>query len=120
MPREPQFSEIVWTNEWSDQPGEEPVSVPEFLPDSPVIIALTRAKALPPDAQVDAAWNYNDTSLDAFSTGIVNSGSSDDVWLAFRLVRDPEIAWPAGTYEVTLFLNGVEVMSGSILVVESP
>ncbi|MGD9713946.1 MAG: hypothetical protein AB7V46_18095 [Thermomicrobiales bacterium] len=119
-PREPRFSEIVWTNEWSGQPGEEPVALPELLPDSPVIVALTRARALPPEAQVEATWTYNDTTLDAFSTGVVNSGAHEDVWLAFRLTRDPETVWPAGTYEVTLLLNGVEVTKSAIQVIESP
>lgn len=118
-PREPQFSDIVWTSEWSDQPGEEPVAVTELTPESPVIVALTRATALPIGAQLDATWTYNNTSLDAFSTSLVNDGSSDEVWLAFRLDRDPELLWPAGTYQVTLSLNGIEVKRGSVQVVET-
>ena len=119
-PREPQFSDIIWTSKWSDQAGEEPVAVTELMPESPVIVALTRATALPIGAQVDAIWSYNNTSLDAFSTSLVNDGSSDEVWLAFRLDRDPELLWPAGTYQVTLSLNGIEVKSGSVQVVETP
>jgi hypothetical protein len=118
--QEPRFSEIVWTTEWSGAPGEEPVSVAELRTDSPAIIALVRGRMLPNGAQVNAAWTYNDTSLDAFATQTTTSGASDDVWLAFRLDRTPDLLWPAGTYQVTLTFDGAEVASDAVLVVESP
>ena len=120
MVQEPQFSDIVWTTAWSGAPGEEPVAVAEMRTESPAIIALVRAYMLPDGAQVDAAWTYNDTSLDAFATRTTTSGSSDDIWLAFRLDRNPDLLWPSGTYQVTLTFNGAEVARDAIPVVEPP
>jgi hypothetical protein len=118
--REPRFSDIVWSTEWTGAPGEEPVAVAELRTDSPAIIALVHARMLPEGAQIDATWTYNDTSLDAFTTRATTNGSSDDIWLAFRLDRNPDVLWPAGTYKVTLTFNGSEVASGAIQVVEAP
>lgn len=118
--QEPQFSDIVWTTQWSGTPGEEPATEAELQTDSPAIIALVRARMLPDDSQVDAAWTYNNTSLDAFATQTTTSGASDDVWLAFRLDRNPDLLWPTGTYQVTLTFNGAEVASGTVPVIESP
>lgn len=117
--REPQFSDIVWTNEWSETPGEQPVAAAELPTDSDVIVALTRARALPAGARVDAAWTYNDTPLEAFSTATEKGDSSDDVWLAFRLERNPDLPWPSGNYAVTLFLDGAEVVRGDVHVVDA-
>lgn len=116
----PQFSEIVWTSDWSDRPGEEPLAVTQLRPDSPAIIALTRARMLPDGARIDATWTYNDTSLDSFTTGTTSDNSSNDVWLAFRLDRDPEQLWPAGTYEIVLTLDGAEVERSAIQIAQTP
>lgn len=117
---EPRFTDIVWTTEWAGAPGEKPVAENELESDSPAIVALVRARMLPPGSQVDAVWTYNDTSLDTFTTQVTTSGASDDVWLAFRLDRNPDQLWPAGAYQVTLTFNGAEVMTGAIQVVDSP
>ena len=87
-------------------------------PDAPRIIAVMQTFALSAGSVVEASWEYNNTSLDAFSTRLVPPSSTAERWISFLIERNPDVPWPVGTYEVSVSLNGTSVQQSSIEVTE--
>ena len=94
----------------------DPVS--SYKPDAPRIVAAVQMDALTAGSRVEATWEYNDTSLDAFTTRLTLPESGTNPWLSFHIERDPKVEWPVGTYEVRISLNGTTVREASIEVRE--
>jgi hypothetical protein len=113
-----QFGPIVWATA-VDQATDAPIApVSTYPPDAPRIIAALQAFGLSAGSVVEATWEYNNTSLDAFSTRLVPADSTAESWISFYLDRRPDVPWPVGTYEVTVSLNGVTVQQASIEITE--
>ena len=94
----------------------EPVS--SYRPDAPQIIAAVQTHGLSAGSVVEAIWEYNDTSLDAFTTRLTPTASGADQWISFHIARNPEVPWPVGTYEVTVSLDGTAVQQAAVEVSE--
>jgi hypothetical protein len=109
---------VVWATA-TDSATNAPVdSVSSYSPDAPRIVAAVRIDALPAGSTVEATWEYNNTSLDAFATRLTPADSGVDQWLSFYIERDPEVEWPIGTYEVRISLNGATVHEAAVEVRE--
>ena len=105
---------IVWTaaiDETTNAPIE-PVS--SYVSIAPRIIAAVPAHSLPAGSRIEATWEYNDTSLDAFTTRLSQTEMIDQTWITFHLERDPAVPWPVGTYEVSVSLNGTTVQVATV------
>jgi hypothetical protein len=114
---ESRIGRIVWATE-TDPVTHEPIEpVSSYRPDAPRIIAAVQAQALS-GSVVEATWKYNDTSLDAFTTRLVPTGSGAERWLSFHIARDPGVPWPVGTYEVTVSLDGTPMQQSAVDVSE--
>ena len=74
--------------------------------------------ALSAGSSLEATWEYNDTSLDAFTTRLAPADSGADQWVSFYIERDPEVEWPVGTYEVKISLDGATVQQAAVEVRE--
>ena len=110
----PSLGEVVWAT--SGDPAtnapQEPVSA--FAPEAPRISAYVLANALPAGSTVQADWEYNDTSLDAFTRQIVVSNPANQTWLSFHIDRGEAATWPVGVYGVTISLNGQLARQASV------
>jgi hypothetical protein len=112
------FGPIVWATA-VDQATDAPIApVSTYPADAPRIIAALQAFGLSAGSVVEATWEYNNTSLDAFSTRLVPADSTAESWISFYLDRRPDVPWPVGTYEVTVSLNGATVQQASIEITE--
>ncbi|MGH2617854.1 MAG: hypothetical protein ACRDJC_21705 [Thermomicrobiales bacterium] len=108
------FGEVVWAAA-SDPATNAPIeTVSAYSPDAPRITASVLADGLPAGATIEAAWQYNNTSLDAFTRQIVTSAPTAQTWLSFHIDRDPETPWPVGVYEVIVSLDGSEIRHASV------
>jgi hypothetical protein len=114
----PSLGQVVWATAVDPTTGAPADSVTAYAPDDPQLIAAFPATALPAGAVVDAAWFYNDTSLDAFNTTLTVPDHVVKRWVDLRLARSADAPWPAGTYEVVVSLAGDEVRRASVLVVD--
>ena len=115
---DPQIGDIVWATS-TDPASNEPIdAVASYRPDAPRIIAAVRTRALSAGSTIEATWEYNDTSLDAFTTRLTPSGSDAEQWISFHIARDPEVPWPVGTYEVAIALDGAVVRQAAVEVSE--
>jgi hypothetical protein len=113
-----QFGQIVWATAVDPETSAPTEAVTSYHPDAPQIIAVMQAFALSTESVVEATWEYNNTSLDAFSTRLVPADSTAESWISFRIERSPDVPWPVGTYQVTVSLNGTTVQQASTEVTE--
>ena len=115
---EPLIGDVVWvsaTDPVTNAPVE-PVSI--YTPDAPRIIATAQTNALSAGSIVEATWEYNNTSLDAFTTQLTPTEGSAEQWLSFHIARNAEVPWPVGTYEVTISVDGTAVQQAAVEVSE--
>lgn len=113
-----QIGDVVWTNATDPITNAPLEPVASFPPDVLRIVAAVHVDALPAGSSIEAIWEYNDTSLDAFSTRLSLDGGSANLWVSFYIERDPEVDWPAGTYEVKISLNGSTKQEAAVRVEE--
>jgi len=112
------FGPIVWATA-IDEATDAPIGpVSTYRADAPRIIAALQAFGLSGGSVLEATWEYNNTSLDAFSTRLVPADSTAESWISFYLDRSPDVPWPVGTYEVTVSLNGATLQQASIEITE--
>ncbi|MDF3038113.1 MAG: hypothetical protein K0Q71_819 [Thermomicrobiales bacterium] len=115
----PSLGEIVW-GEATDPATNAPLEpVTTYAPEAPRISAFVLATGLPAGSTITADWEYNDTTLDAFSRQIVVPTATDQTWISFHIDRGEAESWPAGIYEVTISLNGQVARQATIEVVAS-
>jgi len=114
----PTIGEVTWTTAIAPATQGPVDGVTNYVVDAPSIIAVMPAANLPPDAEVEARWSYNSTSLDDFATSLAGDLGPGDRWINVRLDRAPEVPWPAGVYQVTVSLDGALVQEASIEVID--
>ena len=113
-----QLGPIVWASAVDPATSAPVEPVSSYRPDAPRIIAAMQNLGLSSGSSIEATWEYNDTSLDAFSTRLAPAGSGAESWISFYIERAPDVLWPVGTYEVTVSLNGSMVQQATIEVTE--
>jgi hypothetical protein len=110
----PQIGDIVWATA-TDQATNAPIDpVSSYRPDALRIVAAVHIDALSAGSSLEATWEYNDTSLDAFTTRLAPASSGTDQWVSFYIERDPEVEWPVGTYEVKILLDGATAQQAAV------
>jgi hypothetical protein len=117
-PPSPTLGSVIWATDVDPTTGAPADAVSQYAPDAPRLIAALPATALPTGATVDAAWFYNDTTLDAFTTRLTLPDRATKRWVDLQLSRQGDAPWPTGTYEVVISLDGEEVQRASVIVVD--
>jgi hypothetical protein len=112
------IGDVVWATAIDPATNAPIEPVSSYRPDAPRIIAAVRTRALSAGSVVEAIWEYNDTSLDAFTTRLTPTESGAEQWISFHITRDPEVPWPVGRYEVAVSLNGAMVRQAAVEVSE--
>jgi len=115
---EARIGDVVWATAIDPATSAPIEPVSNFRPDAPQIIAAVQTRGLSGGSIVEATWEYNDTSLDAFTTRLTSTASGADQWVSFHIARDPEVPWPVGTYEITVSLDGATVQQAAVEVSE--
>ena len=113
----PSLGEVVWSDAADPVANAPRNEVASFPPDAPRIGAFVLVDALPAGSAVEAAWTYNDTTLDAFARQIVVPTATNQTWFSFYIDRGQAEPWPVGVYEVTVSLNGRITRQASVEVV---
>jgi hypothetical protein len=109
---------IVWATAIDPATGAPIEPVTSYRADAPQIIAVMHTSGLTAGSAVEANWEYNNTTLDAFSTRLAPAANTAENWISFHIERSPDVPWPVGTYQVTVSLNGATMQQGSIEVTE--
>lgn len=112
----PAIAEIVWVAASDPVTNAPAETVTAYSPQAPRITASALVTALPAGSHIAATWEYNNTSLEAFSREIVLSAPVDQTWISFHIDRGSETAWPAGAYEITISLNGAQKQRSAVAV----
>lgn len=110
---------VVWATS-VDATTEAPLeTVTSFGADALTIYACVIVKNQGKGTGIDATWTYNGTSLEAFATQLVLPDDVPQRWIAFHISRDPNVSWPAGTYAISIAVNGDVLQSASIEIVST-
>jgi hypothetical protein len=105
---------VVWATA-TDPATNAPVdSVSSYPPDALRIVAAVHIDALSAGSSIEATWEYNNTSLDAFTTRLTPSNSGADQWISFYIERNADLEWPVGTYVVKISLDGAAVQQAAV------
>ncbi len=113
----PSLGEIVWGTSTDPETNAPLEPVTTYDPEAPRISAFVLATGLPAGSTIAADWEYNDTTLDAFSRQIVVPTPTDRTWISFHIDRGEAESWPVGIYEVTISLNGQVARQAAIEVI---
>lgn len=116
----PVIGDLTWTSAIDPETGAPADALAHYPADAPRLLIAARARAIQADSNVEARWYYNDTPLEAFTTRHAFSGPVMDQWLGFHLDRADDTTWPAGTYEIEIFLDGEPEADATIEVVSGP
>jgi len=114
----PAIGQIVWTTAIDETTNAPTEPVSSYPANTSRIIATALAESLPAGSRIEATWEYNDTSLDAFSTQLTSTEMIDQTWVTFQIERDPNVPWPVGVYEVSISVDGTAVQQAAIEVTE--
>lgn len=108
----------VWTRS-IDLQTAEPLQPVQVFADSDRVLGVSfPIVQIPAGTEIQAAWEYNDTSLDGLDVSLAVEIDRVEGWVAFRLERDDGGLWPDGRYMILLETDGVAITSGEIEVVE--
>lgn len=108
------IGEIVWALR-VDPATKEPIEVVDrFADTAETIFAAAPVANLGPGVVLRVEWSYNKTSLNGLGSDIVDSRGLADGWVEFHLSKPSDSTWPAGRYEVTLYVDGAPIRSGGV------
>jgi hypothetical protein len=110
----PTVDAIVWAEAVDPASNAPTAPVETYSPETDRIIAAVLVHALPAGATLEATWEYNNTSLDAFTRRVAIAEPAAERWVTFYIARSPDTPWPVGTYAVTIALNGEVVQHAAI------
>jgi hypothetical protein len=110
---------LVWTTAVDPSTSAPRDAVATYAPDAPRIIAAVPIRGLPTGATLTASWSYNNTSLDAFTTALTMTAEADQSWVSFYIERGDDARWPEGVYAIVISLDGQEIETSEVNVVEN-
>lgn len=110
----PAVAPIVWATAVDAATQAPSAPVTSFADGALTIYACALVNNLGQGTAVEASWTYNGTSLDAFGTQLVLPDDVPQRWLAFHIARDPNVPWPAGTYAISIAVNGNVLQSATV------
>jgi hypothetical protein len=105
---------VVWTTSIDATTQEPSVTMTSIPSDALTIYASAPVNNLGSGTKIEATWTYNGTSLDAFATQLIMPDDVPRRWITFHISRDPNVSWPAGTYAISIAVNGDVLQSASV------
>jgi hypothetical protein len=105
---------VVWATSVDATTQAPSAIVTSFGPDAITIYACVPVNNLVRGTNIEASWTYNGTSLDAFATQLTLPDDVPRRWIAFHMSRDSNGTWPAGTYAISIAINGDVLQSASV------
>jgi hypothetical protein len=113
-PASPANGEIVWASAVDPATNAPTERVERFSVDAPRLYAVVDVTGLPTGAVVSGAWTYNDVPLEELNVEVTITGSTaETTWIEFHLERTAD-RWPAGTYEIAIWVDGDVLRSSSV------
>jgi hypothetical protein len=112
---EPPLGEVVWATAVDPVTSAPSEPVTAFAPDAPRIIAAVASHRLAAGSRLKATWEYNQTSLDAFTTDLIIPEESTGQWVNFQISRAvTSEPWPEGTYAIAIAVDGTVTRTAEV------
>ena len=109
---------IVWTTAVDSTTNAPTEPVEQFSTADQTIYAVVRVANLRQGAVLSVAWTYNDAPLESATRAIVPTQAYRAGYVEFHLAKVDGQTWPAGSYGLTIALDGGAVQVAVVNVVE--
>lgn len=109
---------IVWTAAVDSTTNAPMEPVEQFSTADRTIFAVVRVANLPQGAVLSASWTYNDAPLENATRAIVPTQAYRAGFVEFHLAKVDGQTWPAGSYRLTITLDGNVAQVAKVNVVE--
>jgi len=110
---------IAWTSSVDPITAAPGQHAKQFGRDAQGIYAVVNVTNLPAGAVLAAIWTYNGESLTLNASSVIPSTMFGEGYVQFHLQRDQGTLWPAGTFAITISLDGKTVQTASVDVVDA-
>jgi hypothetical protein len=109
---------IVWTSSVDSTTNAPTEPVEQFSTADQTIYAVVRVANVPQGAVLSASWTYNDAPLESATRAIVPTQAYRSGYVEFHLAKVDSETWPAGSYGVTMTIDGSVAQMAVVNVVE--
>lgn len=111
-----EIGQIVWAASLVSETNAPRQRITTFSATAPVIYAVLPVAWVKTGTKIQATWSFDGTPLPAFTTMATIPAEERELWLEFHLDRGKLAAWPSGTYEISIAINGQPATSAKVVV----
>ena len=116
----PEIGAVVWATEIAPDTNEPLEGVERFPADASTIYAVVPVSRIAAGSVLSATWTYNGVPLEGLDREVVFDASPGaTTWVEFHLGLPAGETWPLGAYEIAISVDGQELRSAMVEVVES-
>lgn len=116
-PALPSIGQVVWASAVDPVTNAPTERVEQFSVDAGRLYAVVEVAGLPIGAVVSGVWTYNGVALAALDAEVAITGpTAEAAWIEFHLEWADD-AWPEGTYEIAIGVDGEILRTSSVAVI---
>lgn len=111
-----ELGEIEWAREIDPETNAPARRATGFVTTDPAIHAVVPVVRILQGTVVAARWSFNGEPVPVLDSEVTADRSYERGWIAFSLTKPADQIWPTGEYAITILVNGVEALNGSMIV----
>jgi hypothetical protein len=115
----PQIGAVVWAAAIAPETNEPIDRVERFPADAPILYAVVPVSRVAAGTVLSATWRYNGVPLEGLDQDVIFDAPPEaTTWVEFHLSLAEGETWPVGTYEIALSVDGQDVRTATVEVIE--
>lgn len=111
-----EIGHVVWATSLVPGTNAPKERVKSFLTNVQTIYATVPVAWIKKGTTITATWTYNDTAIPGFSTTVTAPAEERELWIEFHLSQKNQTAWPNGTYEIAIAIDGQQATTATVVV----
>jgi len=121
------LGQVIWATAIDPSTKEPRQRVTAFPATAQTIYATLPVISIKRGTTLSASWSYNNTALPGLASSVTATADAENVWVEFHLTLKPGVpatpplkpgTWPAGTYQITVSINGKIARTAQVMVGE--
>lgn len=111
-----EIGHVVWTTALVPKTNVPRERVKSFPVNVTTIYAVVPVAWIKKGTTITATWTYNNTPIPGFSTTVIAPAEERELWIEFHLSQKDQTAWPDGTYQIAIAIDGKTATTASVVV----
>ena len=107
---------VIWTTGVDPTTKAPTTEVRSFTTETRAMYATAQIRRVQKGTVIAAAWSYNGTQIKELGRSMTPANGQRNVWIEFHLDLGDGRSWPAGTYAITLTIDGRVAERGAVVV----